>query len=259
MAQYCDSQKLERNWFYWLLSSNVPSLEKYRRLGLLWTRITGVVTGDDGQPLIRHGKTIPNPSHPQRTHCIALATPIYLNSFKGSHPSTGTIYVGNKAVAQPLPTDEDLTLLSESPLHQFDHPLRQMTEVIPKLQANGYIREIPTDETWHAMLADVNKICFGIGMKFKPRTEDEHQELTNEAVLQVVNKLSSYKLVYTPGRAPVFNLLTTTIHRIMFSIMNRRKHQREGLSRVLAEAEAGVLPDTHRSLRVQTHRLIRTR
>jgi hypothetical protein len=260
MAQYCDSQQLERNWFHWLLSSKVPALEKYRRLGLLWTKVIGRVTDDEGAPLRRHGKTLPNPSHPIRTHCIALAIPIYFNSYHGTPQPTGTCFLGNKPTRQVLPTDEELTLLSDSPLHQLDRPLQQLTVVIPNLMAGGYIKEMPTDKTWHAMLEDVNKICHGIGMRFKPRNDEEHQELTNEALLQVVHKLSSYRLVYTPGRAPVFNLLTTTIHRVMYSIMNRRKHQREGLARVLAEAEAGVLPDSHRSLRVQTHhRPIRSR
>jgi hypothetical protein len=252
MAQYCDSQKLEQNWFHWLLSSKVPDLEKYRKLGLLWTKVIGVVTDDEGVPLRRHGKTLPNPSHPVRTHCIALANPIYFNSYDGVIQTTGTCFDGNKPYRQALPTDEELNLLSDSPLHRLERPLQQLTVVIPNLQARGYIKELPTNRTWHAMLEDVNRICYGIAMRFKPRSEDEHQELTNEALIQVIHKLSAYKLVYTPGRAPVFNLLTTTIHRVMYSIMNRRKHQREGMGRILAEAEAGILPDTHRSLRVQT-------
>ena len=102
------------------------------------------------------------------------------------------------------------------------------------------------------MLEDVNRICGGIAMKFKPRNDDEHAELTNEAVMQVMKKLAEYKLVYTPGRAPVFNLLTTTIHRILYSVMNRRTQQRDGLSKMLADAESGVLPKSNRSLRVQS-------
>lgn len=260
MPQYCDSEKLEQNWFYWLLSSQVPTLEKYRKLGLLWTKVIGVSTDDAGVPLRRRNKVLPDPSHPTRTHCIALATPIYFNSYNGIPQLIGTTFEGKRPIRQPLPSDEDLTLLSDSPLHQFDKPLQQQVVVIPNLQARGYLKEIPTNQTWHAMLEDVNKICNGIATRFKPRTEEEHQELTHEALLQVIQKLSTYKLRYTPGRAPVFNLLTTTIHRILYSIMNRRKHQREGISRILADAEAGTLPDSNRSLRVHTHRrLIRTR
>jgi hypothetical protein len=252
MPQYCDSQKLEQNWFHWLLSSKVPDLEKFRKLGLLWTKVIGVAAGDDGVPFRRHGKTLPNPSHPVRTHCIALAIPIYFNSYNGAIQTTGTCFHGREPHQQVLPTDDELNLLSESALHRLEWPLQQLTTVIPSLTARGYIKELPTTHVWHAMLEDINKICYGIAMRFKPRSDEEHQELTNEALIQVIHKLAAYKLVYVPGRAPVFNLLTTTIHRILYSIMNRRKHQREGMGRILAEAAAGTLPDTHRSLRVQT-------
>ena len=71
---------------------------------------------------------------------------------------------------------------------------------------------------------------------------EEQLELSNEALLQVTNKLVSYKLVYTPGLAPVFNLLTTTIHRCMYSIMNRRKTQRLGMQKFVDQVQSGSLP-----------------
>jgi hypothetical protein len=255
MPQYCDSEKLEHNWFLWLLSSRVPDLEKYRKLGLLWTKVTGVSVDQDGNPITRRGQCLPDPSHPARTHCIALANPIYLNSYDGVLPETGNVYVNGRPVRQQLPTDEDLTLLSSSPLHLFDHPFQQQTVVIPNLVKRGYIQEFPTTQTWHMMIEDINKICAGIATRFKPRTEEEHQELTNDALLQVIRKLAAYKLVYKPGLAPVFNLFTTTIHRILYSVMNKRKTHKEGMSRVLTAAEAGVLPDSYRSLRVHTHKI----
>lgn len=259
MPQYCDSEKLEQNWFYWLLSSQVPTLEKYRKLGLLWTKVIGVSMDDNGVPIRRRNKELPDPSHPVRTHCIALATPIYFNSYDGVPQTVGTTFEGKKPIKRPLPPDNDLNLLSSSSLHKFHKPLQQQVVVIPNLLENGYIKELPTNQTWHAMLEDINKICCGIATRFKPRTEEEHRELTHESLIQVIQKLSDYKLRYTPGRAPVFNLLTTTIHRILYSIMNRRKHQREGISRILLSAEAGTLPDCNRSLRMHTHRhLIRT-
>lgn len=252
MPQYCDSKKLEHTWFCWLLSSKVPALEKYRELGLLWTKIVGVVEDKSGVPITRNGKTFPNPLHPIRSHCLALATPLFFDSVDGVPPTDVVYYIDGEPHRQVMPSDDDLTLISDSPLHNFDQPLSQMKVVIPHLQNEGYIKEGPTKKTWHALLEDINKICGGISLRFKPRSEEEHQELTNDAVLQVINKLSTYKLVYTPGQAPVFNLLTTTIHRILYSVMNKRKHGREGLSKVLEDAEAGVLPTSNRSLRTQT-------
>jgi len=252
MAQYCDSQELERNWFHWLLSSRVPALEPYRTAGLLWTKVIGVATDSDGNPIYRHGKTLPNPSHPIRAHCLALGTPIYFNSCHGVPDDCGTIFIDGKPSPSPLLPPEELTLLSDHPAYCLDCPLLQTIVVIPELEKAGYVRELPTNMTWHTMLGDIHKICLGITTRFKPRSEEEHQELTNEALIQVIHKLSKYKLVYTPGVAPVFNLLTTTIYRVLYSVMNRRKHQREGLGKILAEAEAGFLPSTNRSLRVHS-------
>ncbi len=246
MNQYCDSTYLEQNWFYWLLSSKSPNLEKYRQLNLLWTKVIGRVVDSDGNSIYHNGQTIPDPSCPLKSHCIALASPIFLNSNNGI------------IKASKLPNDADLELSSNSPLHKFNHPLTQLATVVPNLVRLGYIKEIQTKTSWHNMLDSISKMCFGIATKFKPKTEEDHHELSNEALIQVMHKLSTYKLVYTPGRAPVFNLLTTTIYRIMYSIMNKRKYQREGLSKLLLQAETGTLPKSNRSFRTQSHRFIKS-
>jgi hypothetical protein len=243
MGKYCDTKVLEKNWFHWLLSSTVPDLEKYRELGLLWTKTTGVTVIKDGKNI-----TISN-----QIHCIALATPIYLNSYHGKPQSLGTVFVGGKPQKIALP-NEELNLLSDSWLHQLDTPFKQMGTVIPRLEAKGYIRELPTEQSWHAMLEDIDKMCQGIALRFKQPTEEETMELANDALLQVTNKLARYKLVYIPGKAPVFNLLTTTIHRCMYSIMNRRKTQRQGLQKFVDDVEAGVVPKYNKSRRpAKTH------
>lgn len=238
MGQYCDSKVLEKNWFHWLLSSSVPDLEEYRRHGLLWTKIVGNASSDKKQV-----PALPDPRSPNRAHCIALAVPVYLNSYNGNPQPQGTAFVSGKPKKITLPTeDRELNLLSDSWLHRLDTPFAQMDEVIPALEAKGYMRELPTEQTWHAMLGDIDKMCRGIAMRFKQPSEEEQMELANEALLQVTNKLASYKLVYTPGVAPVFNLLTTTIYRCMYSIMNRRKTQRQGLQKFVDDVQAGVVP-----------------
>ena len=156
------------------------------------------------------------------------------------------------------PTDliDELHLQSDAWIHNLNNPLSQY-ENLPHIEVNGYFREVPKDVSWHAMLEDINNICLGIAMKFNQPTEEEKLDLSNEALLQVTKKLVAGKLVYKPGKAPVFNLLTTTIHRCMFSIMNRRTNRKQGQARLLEEAQAGILPDSQRSLRTPTRRTIR--
>lgn len=251
MGQYCDSKQLETNWYKWLLASATPSLENYRELGLLWTKVIGKVTDGDGQVLLdTHDQPYPDPQHPVRTHCVALAVPIYFNSYHGEPQKQGRIYRKNRWISEPLPDDQILNLQSDSWLHNLDDPLSALCDVLPRLKSKGYIQESPTKAMWNAMLEDINKICHGIATRFNPPTKDDHAELTHEALLQVIKKLVSKRLVYTPGRAPVFNLLTTTIFRCMYSIQNSRKRQRLGMFQLATDMQAGILPDNIHSFKV---------
>lgn len=216
MGQYCNSKTLEKNWFHWLLSSSTPALEEYRKLGILWTKID--CKKDD-------------PRGPLKKHCFALGDPIFFESC-----------FGNVEAFDKLPSTDDLSLTSDSSIHRLDMPFIQIDEVIPDLESKGYILELSTEQTWHAVLGDVNLMCQGIAAKFNQPSDEEQMELANEALLQVTRKLISHKLVYTPGRAPVFNLLTTTIYRCMFSIMNRRKNQRLGLQKFADDVQSGMIP-----------------
>lgn len=263
VGQYCDSNKLERNWFHWLLSSSVPDLEYLRLRRLLYTKVIGTAKDGDGNVIIKHGKTLPDAMHPSRLHCIATSNPILFTTEDGIVPEMGMLVNGDTKSKVKLPIEEECDLLSDSDIHGFDGNIfKQYDEVIPKLIEDGYIMELPTTVTWHLMLEDINRMCQGIAIKFNLPTEEEHLDFSNEALLQVMNKLKNRKLVYTPGRAPVFNLLTTTIHRCMFSIMNRRKTQKNGLYKLMDEMKSGSLPDSHRSFRIQTshnHKSIKSR
>lgn len=82
------------------------------------------------------------------------------------------------------------------------------------------------DESWHNLQNMVYLICQGVAVKFGPKNDEEHADLTHETFILTVEKIKNGKLVFTPGRAPVFNLLTTTIHRHLFSLMNKRNRQK---------------------------------
>lgn len=205
MGQYCDSKVLESHWFNWLVASSVPELERYREAGLLATKIIGRVTVQTNTGI----KVSPDPIHFCRAHCIMVEPLIYLNSYNGklSKPHT---FKRNKPITCKLPVT----------LKPADESLRK------KLLDDGYFMEKPTIESWHKMLIDIMKICTGIASKFNLSNEEAKQDLANDALHQVSLKIKNRRLVYIPGRAPVFNLLTTTIHRIIFSILNKETKER---------------------------------
>jgi len=262
MSQYCDSKVLEKNWFGWLIASRTPELEDFRQMGLLWTKIVGKVKDEHGNTITKHNKDFVNPCYHKRIHCVALPIPVQFLSTDVTKDIDGTISTVGKAQQigmvfrkgrpQKIELDfvrKELNLESDSWLHDLDNPLQVPTSIIPRLKEKGFEQELPTHVTWHAMLEDISNMCQGIATKFKPPSEEEHMELSQAALLEVVKKLSNRKLVYIPGKAPVFNLLTTTIFRCMYSIQNKKKTTREGLKKLQVAMAAGTLPSNIRSFR----------
>ena len=99
-----------------------------------------------------------------------------------------------------------------------------------QLVRQGYYLEPPTTKSWQAMLEDIAKMCRGIASKFNQQSMEETENLASEALVQVISKISRGKLRYTPGRAPVFNLLTTTIHRCIYSILSKDTRQKKNFT-----------------------------
>ena len=79
---------------------------------------------------------------------------------------------------------------------------------------------------WEKLQSDIYQMCKGIAVKFSPRSEEEHLDLAHETFVITIDKIKKRKLVFDPGRAPVFNLLTTTIIRHLFSFKNRENRRR---------------------------------
>lgn len=217
MDGYCDSAALEENWYNWIVARSTPSLERFRNNNVLFTKVLGKVE-DGGKLLVKSGKTFPNPICRLKMHCVVSDMPILFSSSNG-------IISNDCFTIDNIPDIGDV------------------------LMANGFVLERPTDVYWQYMLNDINMICGGIAKKFKLPTDEDRIELAHEALIQVINKLTRNKLVYIPGRAPVFNLLTTTIWRCMFSIQNRKKSQRNGINKLLQLAASRSLPDNIRSFR----------
>lgn len=222
MAHYCDSKLLEKNWMNWLVAEATPDLEPYRVARLLVTRVLSKVTP-------RHNKAPDQfwgySDEPRRSHCLVVDRPVYCNSYSGRCDKPH-YFSGSRPVMCDLPP---LTsILNQA---NFDKTITQ-----------GYMLEQPTKPTWDAILIDVQKMCHGISHKFNLGSDEAYDDLAAEAFIQVTNKIKNKKLVFTPGLAPVFNLLTTTIYRVMFSLLNKLNKDRDNR----AEHAKLVLPYAQR-------------
>lgn len=253
MANYCDSALLENTWYLWILGSSFPDLEQYRSYNLLYTRPCSPAMVEGGVVVKKHGKVLLDPRSEYKVHCLALPEPVYFKS--RNNVLTGKIRVGNINSKRTIRLDEQLFNLTSSKHLEVlkDDILVQKVKIIPQLLQDGFIKEQPTNESWHKLLEDIGKMCSGISKKFNLFNEDEYSDLSNDALLQVINKLVNKRLVYTPGRAPVFNLLTTTIHRCMFSLLNKKNSQKAGLNKLLNDTQHNLIPKINRSLRTLTH------
>ena len=92
---------------------------------------------------------------------------------------------------------------------------------------------------WEKMSDMIYRICHGIATHFNPRDDEEHTELRHDAFMTTMEKIKLGKLRFDPGRAPVFNLLTTTVFRQLYSKMNKEKrrkiHQSKYIQKILIE------------------------
>ena len=74
--------------------------------------------------------------------------------------------------------------------------------------------------SWDRLLDQIYMMCKGISTHFRPKDEEEHADLTHEAFVLTITKIKDGRLTFD-DRAPVFNLLTTTIFRHLYSLKNR--------------------------------------
>ncbi len=135
-------------------------------------------------------------------------------------------------------SEEDLKKATELSFRAKDNDLAQ------RLQDDKYYYETLEEFSWEKLSTMVYSVCCGVSLKFRPPTEDVKDELVHEAFAQALSKLKRGKLKMTPGKAPPFNLLTTAIFRIMYSIKNKDKREREHKSKLVDRMVSGTsLPD----------------
>lgn len=80
-------------------------------------------------------------------------------------------------------------------------------------------------ESWRLLQEGIYKICQGVATQFNPKDDDEHLELSHETFMLTIEKIAAGRLVFKPGKAPVFNLLTTTIFRHLYSLKNKQNRR----------------------------------
>lgn len=89
----------------------------------------------------------------------------------------------------------------------------------------GRWNKTSSKEAWRMLSDGVYKICCGVATQFHPQSEDEHLELAHHAFALTMHRIKIGMLAFTPGKAPVFNLLTTAVFRILYSYKTSEKRK----------------------------------
>jgi len=100
---------------------------------------------------------------------------------------------------------------------------------LPNLSASpskSFFQQTTFIDAWQPFLADIKLICDGVSTNFY-LTDEQRSDLSSEALLQIIGKYERGTLNYEPGKAPVFNLLTTATYRCMLSLLNKNKRYGE--------------------------------
>ncbi|CAK0748128.1 hypothetical protein CCP1ISM_20007 [Azospirillaceae bacterium] len=99
---------------------------------------------------------------------------------------------------------------------------------------------------WERMSEMLYLICLGISKNFRPRDDEEHYNLANEAATKLFEKIKTGKLKFKPtcqGGSPVFNLVTTTVQRLLCSFKNSDKRRRKNHSSFVRQVVQEKAPE----------------
>lgn len=189
------------------MAVTVPSLEPFRTLGVLYSRVCP-------SQIVTHGPmTHNNPWLPVKEHYLPFSTirPISVTSVGG-------------VVNVDFNTFE---------IYGTDNVTHQ------RLLNDGFILENKSSASWSVLCLEVQKLCEGISRKFFT-DDDARKEVEHEAFAMVIAKIKLLKLKFMPGKAPVFNFLTTAIYRCIYNYLrkvNRYKKQMVDLQNRLANGD----------------------
>lgn len=112
--------------------------------------------------------------------------------------------------------------------------------------------EFGDQRNWDKMSEMLYSICCGITKKFNPKSDEEFFNLANEAMSKLMVKIKTGKLRVIPrceGGSPAFNLITTTVQRILYSYCNQQKNRKVRHSKYVIKEVTEKAPELLSSVR----------
>ncbi len=218
---YVDSTELECIWSDWIAATMAPTLEPYRELRALWVRETGGIEGTSG-PV-------------QGNHCIVIGeTLIYFEVDQ------------HVVIAGSIKTDQGSSC--KLPLEvSLDDQLKYVHLTGEIAPPPGY-RCVPTaKQAWGELIGKISLICDGVLKKLGVRM-DIRDDIASDVMLLVIRKLRQGKLRFEPGKAPVFNLLTTTLMNCASSCLAKENRVTSNKHKLVDGLVNGSIPPIYRSL-----------
>jgi len=130
-------------------------------------------------------------------------------------------------------------------IEEFDDKKKKMKRRIEFIKMGD-------ERNWEIMSEMLYSICLGIAKNFRPKSDEEYHNLANEAMTALMNKIVTGKLNYKPrceGGSPVFNLVTTTVHRILCSYKNKQKNAKIRHSKFVMKEVSEKAPELMSSVK----------
>lgn len=201
---YCDTRELEFTWYKYIIASATPRLDHLRRRGLLWTK-----------PAATNDYNRPDPYSQSFHHCVTCGDQLVHCLTTAGYQTSPALPINGRSSS-----DNNSAAVN-------------INRSIATLIRRDYVREEPASSLWDHLSTLCHRMCSGISKRF---TLDEHarDDLVTDAYILLMSKIKHHKLRYAPGRAPVFSLLTTTIYRLMCSILSKNTRQRTRQAEVVA-------------------------
>jgi len=212
MARYCDSKELERFWFEWAMASSTPDFEPLRQVGAIYSRVK------PDQIVTQKTQTCKNPWLPLKEHFLVLFDPVQVTSEAGD-------------------VNFDLERIQVRVADRVTHQ---------RLLDDGYYLEPTESYAWERLFLEVKKMCEGISRKFSVEP-DSRMEIEQEGLVMVIDKIRNKKIQYEPGLAPVFNFLTTTIHRCIYNHLRKSTRYSKQMHELRERMDKGHLDVSMRS------------